>query len=144
MAWKEQTAELRRLSSLLMAGNGTALLVIFNAIAQGHVPAQSSLRPMAWCFAVGLVAAFGMAYFFFVRDSHESAPLGVLETETIRAKEKDRVIGWLTGAFLVSAIAFVVGLVSAVEMVGPSNQTAPTSASLSAVSSALSTSSSTH
>jgi hypothetical protein len=115
----EDRAEARRLSTLLLAGHGAALLVIFNARASGALAASDALRGVALNFAIGLVCAFWMHFLLLRQGQRRSEPLALLESEGQRNVEQGRRAGWVGGLMLASAGSFLIGLLSAIEFLGP-------------------------
>ena len=109
---------LQRLANLLMVGHGAALLLIFNASIEN---VGVELRLMAWVFAIGLAAAFWMAYLCVGVGAIDARidKGGLSDDEFKEAFER----GWkgdgqLLFLFFVSCGAFLFGLLAAISVLG--------------------------
>lgn len=124
--------DVKRLSNLLMVGNGGALLVIFNARAKDAMQAVSpgvvALQQVAWLFALGLIAAFLMYWYAYRYDLHDGAPLKIGMTKEQAATAQAARLNATGSCFAAAGALFVLGLLIAINMLGPSASGPPAQA----------------
>lgn len=123
------SANTLKVANLLLVGHGGALLVIFNASANVGSALPTSVRTVAWCFAIGLVAAFLMVAAIFAFEEADLAPLKIGENAQTRQEKLAKHTVHGATCYLVSGLAFVFGLIAAIGFLPPSDPPPPASVS---------------
>lgn len=104
--------------------HGGALLLIFNARTQeGLDPLIASrLQGLAWCFALGLISAFFLAYMALRYEIHMGMAFSEAASVAKHQREQTGRQNAVGVAFILSAALFVVGLVFAITQLRPASE----------------------
>jgi hypothetical protein len=110
--------DIRRMSNLLAVGNGTALLVIFNARLQHAFTFATYLWPVPFIFAAGLLASFWAQHIIYRHDlenvlgeDDRIRPDQAREATQTRRRMAANILFWG------SAWSFVIGLLISILLV---------------------------